>query len=292
MYQCSAFVWRTILRKHSACSLGTRLGPWLCLNIVLNMHSEPQTCQCGHVSPHHSPYIDMLRSLPWDNWHGHLSLTDGPFAQFPPNKLSILWNNLANPMCFRSVCASKEWRVLDFIISQKSCLCSPFRHTSQILSAPDRCCASWEWHIFVYLISQELCSRSPFRHTSRDNIARVQSQHTGQTWTCTPKRQLSSKLCLVRLGLREDFLRTFSGPLLSFYFKWPLCLRGTNLLLVLHSFANFHKCLRKGAMSVNQTALACSGPPLSSDVLNACIGRVAYVSTLMSLQQHGQTRPD
>ena len=28
---------------------------------------------------------------------------------------------------------------------------------------------------------QELCSRSPFRHTSRDNIARVQSQRTGQT---------------------------------------------------------------------------------------------------------------
>ena len=30
-----------------------------------------------------------LRSLPWENWHEHLSLTDGPFAQFPPNKLSI-----------------------------------------------------------------------------------------------------------------------------------------------------------------------------------------------------------
>ena len=45
-------------------------------------------------------------------------------------------------------------------------------------------------------------------------------------------------------------------------------------------------------MSVKQIALACSGLPLSSNVLNACIGRVAYVSTLMSLQQHGQTRPD
>ena len=45
-------------------------------------------------------------------------------------------------------------------------------------------------------------------------------------------------------------------------------------------------------MSVKQIALACSEPPLSSNVLNACIGRVAYVSTLMSLQQHGQTRPD
>ena len=49
-----------------------------------------QHCQCGHVSPHHSLYIDMLRSLPWENWHGHLSLTDGPFAQFPSNKLFIL----------------------------------------------------------------------------------------------------------------------------------------------------------------------------------------------------------
>ena len=45
-------------------------------------------------------------------------------------------------------------------------------------------------------------------------------------------------------------------------------------------------------MSVKQNALACSGPPLSSNVLNPCIGRVAYVSTQMSLQQHGQTSPD
>ena len=42
-------------------------------------------------------------------------------------------------------------------------------------------------------------------------------------------------------------------------------------------------------MSVKQIALACSGPPLSSYVLNVCIGRVAYVSTQMSLQQHEQT---
>ena len=41
-------------------------------------------------------------------------------------------------------------------------------------------------------------------------------------------------------------------------------------------------------MSVKQIALACSGPPLISNVLNACIGRVSYVSTLMSLQQHGR----
>ena len=36
-------------------------------------------------------------------------------------------------------------------------------------------------------------------------------------------------------------------------------------------------------MSVKQVALACSGRPLSSNVLNACIWRFAYVSTLMSL---------
>ena len=56
-----------------------------------------------------------------------------------------------------------------------------FETTLQILCAPDRRCALLEWHILVYVISQELCSRSPFRHTSRDNIARVQSQRTGQT---------------------------------------------------------------------------------------------------------------
>ena len=61
----------------------------------------------------------------------------------------------------------------------------------------------------------------------------------------------------MRLGLREDFLQTFSCPLLSLYLKWPLCIRGTNLLLVLRTFANFHKCLMKGAMSVKQFALAC-----------------------------------
>ena len=134
--------------------------------------------------------------------------------------------------------------------------------------------------------------RSPFRHTSRDNIARVQSQRTGQTWTCTPRHQLPSKLCLVRLGHREDFLRTFFCPLWSLYLKWPLCIRGTNVLLVLRSFANFHKYLMKRAMSVKQIALVCSGPILSSNVLNACIGRVAYVSTLISLQQHGQIHPN
>ena len=44
-------------------------------------------------------------------------------------------------------------------------------------------------------------------------------------------------------------------------------------------------------MNVKQIAGEFLGPPLSSFVLNVCIGRVAYVSTLMSLQQHGQTRP-
>ena len=42
-------------------------------------------------------------------------------------------------------------------------------------------------------------------------------------------------------------------------------------------------------MSLKQIALSCSGPILSSNVLNACIGRDAYVSTLISLQQHGLT---
>ena len=47
----------------------------------------------------------------------------------------------------------------------------------------------------------------------------------------------------------------------------------------------------KGAMNVKQIARECSEHPLGSYVLNARIGSVAYVSTLMSLLQHGQTRP-
>ena len=43
-------------------------------------------------------------------------------------------------------------------------------------------------------------------------------------------------------------------------------------------------------MNVKQIARECLGPPQGSYVLNASIGRVAYVSTLMSLQQYGQTR--
>ena len=44
-------------------------------------------------------------------------------------------------------------------------------------------------------------------------------------------------------------------------------------------------------MNVNQIARECSGIPLGSYVLNARIGRVAYVSMLLSLKQHGQSRP-
>ena len=43
-------------------------------------------------------------------------------------------------------------------------------------------------------------------------------------------------------------------------------------------------------MNLKQIARECSRPPLGSYVLNACIGGVAYVSTLMSLQLHGHTR--
>ena len=89
-YFCSAFVRRTILRQLSARSLETYLCASICINIVPESHSEPQKYQRGQISPPHSPYIDMPSSLPWENWHGHLSLTYELFAQFPPNKLSIL----------------------------------------------------------------------------------------------------------------------------------------------------------------------------------------------------------
>ena len=69
------------------------------------------------------------------------------------------------------------------------------------------------------------CLCSPFWHTSHDNIAHVQSQHTWRTWTCTSRLQLPSKLCLMRLGLTEKFIRTFSCPLLLLHLKWPLCIR-------------------------------------------------------------------
>ena len=44
-------------------------------------------------------------------------------------------------------------------------------------------------------------------------------------------------------------------------------------------------------MNVKQIAREFSGPPLISYLLNACIGRVAYVSTLLSLHKHDQTHP-
>ena len=80
------------------------------------------------------------------------------------------------------------------------------------------------------------CLCSPFRHTSHDNIAHVQSQSTWQTLTCTPRLQLPSKLCLMSLGLTEEFLRTFFFPLLSLHLKWPLCIRYWCVLLVCYRF--------------------------------------------------------
>ena len=44
-------------------------------------------------------------------------------------------------------------------------------------------------------------------------------------------------------------------------------------------------------MNVKQIAPECYRPSLASYVLNACVRRVTYVTMLMNLQQHGQTRP-
>ena len=77
---------------------------------------------------------------------------------------------------------------------------------------------------------------SPFLHTSHDNIAHVQSQRTWQTWTCTLRLQLPSKLFLMRLGLTEEFLRTFTFPLLSLHLKWPLYIRYWCVVLVCYRF--------------------------------------------------------
>ena len=84
--------------------------------------------------------------------------------------------------------------------------------------------------------SQKSCLCSQFRHTSHDNIAHVQSQRTWQTWTCTPRLQLPNKFCLMRLGLIEEFLRTFSCPLLSLHLKWPLCIRYWCVVLICYRF--------------------------------------------------------
>ena len=80
------------------------------------------------------------------------------------------------------------------------------------------------------------CLCSPFRHTSHNNIAHVQSQRTWQTWTCTPRLQLPSKLCLMRRSFTEEILRTFSCPLLSLNLKWPLCIRYWSVLLICYRF--------------------------------------------------------
>ena len=69
------------------------------------------------------------------------------------------------------------------------------------------------------------CLCSPIRHTSHDNIALAQCQRTWQTWTCTSRLQLPNKLCLMRLGLTEQFLQTYTCLLLSLHLKWPLCIR-------------------------------------------------------------------
>ena len=106
-------------------------------------------------------------------------------------------------------------------------------------------CASKEWRILDFIISQKLCLCSPFRYTSRDNIARVQSQRTWQTWTCTPRLQLPSKLCLMSLGLTEEFLRTFSSLLLSLHLKWPLCIRYWCVVLICYRFCSFSQMLNE-----------------------------------------------
>ena len=87
-----------------------------------------------------------------------------------------------------------------------------------------------------YNLPKKSCLCSPFRHTSRDNIARVQSQRRWQTWTCTPMLKLPSEPCLMRLGLTEEFLRTFSCPLLSLHLKWPLCIRYWCVVLICYRF--------------------------------------------------------
>ena len=90
--------------------------------------------------------------------------------------------------------------------------------------------------ILDFIISQKSCLCSPFQHTSLNNIAHVQSQHTWQTWTCTPRLKLPSKLCLMRLGLTEEFLQSFSCFLLSLHFKWPLCIRYLCVVLICYRF--------------------------------------------------------
>ena len=82
-------------------------------------------------------------------------------------------------------------------------------------------------------------SSCPCRPASNGH-AHVQSLRMWHTLTCTPMNQL---LC----------------RLLSFYVIIPLCIHyccGTTLILVLRSFADFHKCQMKCAVSVKQIAIA------------------------------------
>ena len=73
-------------------------------------------------STDHPPYIDTPCSLTWENWHGHLSLTYEPFAQF--NQTSFLmfettWqipcatgrcvdrkNGILKPLSFTKICTN------------------------------------------------------------------------------------------------------------------------------------------------------------------------------------------
>ena len=89
------------------------------------------------------------------------------------------------------------------------------------------------------------CLCSPFWHTSHDNIAHVQSQRTWQTWTCTPRLQLFSKPCLMRLRFTEEFLRTLSCSLLSLHLKWPLCIRYWCVVLICYRFCGFSQMLNE-----------------------------------------------
>ena len=71
-------------------------------------------------STDHPPYIDMPCSLPWENWHGHLSLTFEPCAQFLPNKLSDVWNKW-QILCATGECPSRKNGFLKPILFTKIC---------------------------------------------------------------------------------------------------------------------------------------------------------------------------
>ena len=96
-------MWPTILIKHSACSLGIRLGPWLCLIIVPGTHMS----------------------------HKHVN-----FGMFPPTIFHtliscILWNGKIG----MGICLLRTSHLLNF--HQTSFLF--FETTWQILCASGRC---------------------------------------------------------------------------------------------------------------------------------------------------------